>query len=469
MSLRARVLVGLAFVAVVLGIVSLVVTTTTRDQLMDQVDQRLYELDTPGGREGPPLPPVDDPGGEDPPDYGSGEVYQAIRVNGEERRLSNVRRDGVVVSPPDLDAELDLQGDAEFRTVSSQDGSLTYRVLLRGGEPATSISAVPIDEVLTTIRRLIVVTLVGSAAILVALGLVAWWVVRLGVRPLKAMTATAKRIADGDHDVRIPEQDERTESGELAVALNRMVGSITTALDERTRSEERIRQFVADASHELRTPVTTIRGYAELYRHGGLADPHALEDAMRRTEQEAARMGRLVEDMLALARLDERRALERRPVDLAALAQDAGADAAAVAPRRAVTVVADEPIVVVGDEDRLRQVIANVVGNALVHTDDDVPVALRVGRDAGEAWFEVADEGAGMTPEVAARATERFFRADPARSRHRGGSGLGLSIVDAAVAAHGGRVEVTSEVGRGTRVRLVLPAGAEGPQPVANS
>ena len=215
---------------------------------------------------------------------------------------------------------------------------------------------------------------------------------------------------------------------------------------------------MADASHELRTPVTTIRGYAELYRHGGLTDRAALDDAMRRTEQEAARIGRLVEDMLSLAKLDEHRPLTVRPVDLTALARDAASDARAAAPDRPITVDAGPtPIVIDGDEDRLRQVIANVVGNALVHTDPDVPVTIRVERDGVTATFSVDDRGQGMTAEVANRVTERFFRADPSRSRHRGGTGLGLSIVDATVSAHGGAVAIDSEPGRGTTVRLTMP------------
>ena len=243
----------------------------------------------------------------------------------------------------------------------------------------TTITALPLDDVQRTISRLVLVEVIGSLAILAALGVVSWWVVHLGIRPVKKMTETATHIAGGDLSVRVPESAPGTESGELAVALNTMLGHLERALDERAASEARLRRFVADASHELRTPVTTIRGYAELYRHGGLTDPAALDDAMRRTEQEAARIGRLVEDMLTLARLDEQRPLAVHPVDLTALARDAAADARATSPTRPIAVeVTAEPIVIDGDEDRLRQVIANVVGNALVHTDPDVPVTIRV-------------------------------------------------------------------------------------------
>jgi two-component system OmpR family sensor kinase len=361
-------------------------------------------------------------------------------------------------APPDVaDVELPPSGSRHL-TVDAAEGAGTYRVLAQRFGDVTTITALPLDDVQRTISRLVVVEVVGSLAILAALGLVSWWVVHLGIRPVKEMTRTATRIAGGDRTVRVPESAAGTESGELAVALNTMLGSLQSSLDQRAASEARLRRFVADASHELRTPVTTIRGYAELYRHGGLRDPAALDDAMRRTEQEAARIGRLVEDMLALARLDEQRPLEVRPVDLNALARDAAADARAASPERPIDVdLGTGPVVIEGDEDRLRQVIANVVGNALVHTDPQAPVTIRVTRDGTNATLSVDDRGQGMTSEIAARVTERFFRADPSRSRHRGGTGLGLSIVDATVSAHGGSVDIESEPGSGTTVRLTMP------------
>ena len=361
-------------------------------------------------------------------------------------------------APPDLRADdLPSAGTSSF-TTGSTDGATTYRVLAQRVGDFVAITALPLDDVEHTISSLIRVEVIGSLMILAALGLVSWWVVHLGIRPIKNMTATATRIAGGDLAVRVPEAADGTESAELAVALNQMLGHIEGALDERAQSEDRLRRFVADASHELRTPVTTIRGYAELYRQGGLVQPDALDDAMRRTEQEATRMGRLVEDMLVLARLDEHRPIASSRVDLAALVRDAAGDARATWPERTITVCgADEPAIVAGDEDRLRQVLANVVGNALVHTDADVSVELALTADDDRVVIAVTDDGAGMPPDVAARVTERFYRADPARSRHRGGSGLGLAIVDAAVAAHGGSVTIDTGVGEGTTVRLTLP------------
>jgi two-component system OmpR family sensor kinase len=467
-SLRTRLLVGIAFVAVVLVVVALVVTTTTRNQLIGQIDDRLTSFsprghELPGGEDGPPgggPPPAPPDGAPERPS----DAYQGyVDADGNLVTLfaPNVGDDDY--APPEIAAESLPTSGSDYFTVDATDGGGTYRVLAQDAGDVTTITALPLDDVQRTISRLILVEVIGSLTILAALGLVGWWVVHLGIRPVKEMTATATRIAGGDLAVRVPESAPGTESGELAVALNTMLGNLEQALEQRAASEARLRRFVADASHELRTPVTTIRGYAELYRHGGLTDPAALDDAMRRTEQEAARIGRLVDDMLALARLDEQRPLAIRPVDLAALARDAAADARASSPNRPIDVEAESsPIVIDGDEDRLRQVIANVVGNALVHTDPDVPVTIRVERDGTTATLSVDDRGQGMTAEVAERVTERFYRADPSRSRHRGGTGLGLSIVDAAVSAHRGTVAIDSEPGRGTTVRLTMPLAAHG-------
>ena len=464
MNLRTRLLVGIAFVAVVLVVVALVVTATTRNQLIGQIDARLASFsprghELPGGTSGEPRdelppPPPDGAAPERPSDAFQGYVD----ADGNLVTLFAPNVGDEDFAAPDIASESLPESGGDFFTVDASDGGGTYRVLAQEAGDVTTITALPLDDVQRTISRLILVEVIGSLAILAALGLVGWWVVHLGIRPIKQMTATATRIADGDLTVRVPESAPGTESGDLAVALNTMLGNLEQAHDERAASEARLRRFVADASHELRTPITTIRGYAELYRRGGLTDQTALDDAMRRTEQEAARIGRLVEDMLALARLDEQRPLTVRPVDLTVLARDAAADARASSPDRSIDVDAGTgPVVIDGDEDRLRQVIANVIGNALVHTEPDVPVTIRVERDGATATLSVDDRGHGMTSEIVERVTERFFRADPSRSRHRGGTGLGLSIVDATVSAHGGAVAIDSEPGRGTTVRLTMP------------
>ena len=466
-SLRARLLIGMGFVATILVGVSAVITTSTRAQLIDQADERLQVFAHPsrgdqGDFRGLPSPPDDSNGA--PPDAPQrlSDIYQGwIDSNGNLTGLiPNTGGDGTA---PELDGvELPKEG-SKILTVKSEGGDTTYRVLAVASENGIDITGLPIDGVNATIRRLLLVEISGALGILAALGLVSWWVMRLGIRPLKEMTATATRIAGGDLSVRVPEGAAGTEPGDLAAALNRMLGRIETAIDERAASEDRLRRFVADASHELRTPVTTIRGYAELYRQGGLAQPESLDDAMRRTEQEAARMGRLVEDMLTLAKLDQHRPLEARPLDISALARDAALDARATAPSRTISLeVPDGDVTITGDEDRLRQVVANLVGNARVHTDPLDPITIRVTSNDQSVVLEIEDEGPGMPTEVAERATERFYRADPARSRHRGGSGLGLSIVDATVAAHGGTVEIDSALDRGTCVRLTLPRATRG-------
>jgi two-component system OmpR family sensor kinase len=301
---------------------------------------------------------------------------------------------------------------------------------------------------------LITLELAATGAIVAVLALVTFWVLRLGVRPIKRMTETASSIAGGDLSHRVPEGVPGTEAGDLGLALNGMLGRIEDAFDERTRSEDRLRRFVADASHELRTPVTTIRGYAELYRSGALDDDDELREAMRRTEQEAMRMGSLVDDLLLLARLDQGRPLEREAVDLSELAQDAVRDAHAVDPDRPISASVPGPVIVVGDDGRLRQVVGNLVRNAIVHTPAGTPVKVRVKRVDGRARLEVRDEGPGMSSDVAAKAFERFYRADASRTRARGGSGLGLSIVDATVRAHDGVVSLDTAPGRGTTVRI---------------
>jgi two-component system OmpR family sensor kinase len=318
------------------------------------------------------------------------------------------------------------------------------------------VVGLPLDDVERAVDRLVAVQRGVALVVLAVLGLVTWWVLRLGVRPVNEMTETATAIAAGDLSRRVPEGDPRTEAGRLGVALNVMLTRIEEAFGARRRSEERLRQFVADASHELRTPVTTVRGYAELYRAGGLDDPAELREAMRRTEQESVRMGALVEDLLQLARLDQGAGLRREPVDLAVVVDDTARDLRAVDPDRLVTVDAAEPVVALGDEDRVRQVVANLVGNARVHTPAGTPVSLRALLEDGRAVVEVSDEGPGMDPAVAARAFERFFRADPSRSRSHGGAGLGLSIAQAVVTALGGRVTLASAPGRGTTVRVEL-------------
>jgi two-component system OmpR family sensor kinase len=318
--------------------------------------------------------------------------------------------------------------------------------------------AVPLAEQRQTLGRLSGIMLAVGMGVLVGLGLLAWWIVRIGLRPLERIGHTAADIAAGDLSKRVEPADERTEIGRLGIALNAMLAQIEEAFAERTASEDRLRRFLADASHELRTPLTSIRGYAELFRRGANERPDDLAKSMQRIEQEAGRMGVLVEDLLVLARLDQGRPLEKRAVDLADLASDAVADARAVDPARPIGLASNGPVVVQGDETRLRQVLANLLTNALHHTPAKTPVEVEVAEADGNAVLIVADHGPGLPPEDADKIFERFYRADRSRARETGGVGLGLSIVAAITHAHDGTVVVEQTPGGGATFRVTLPA-----------
>jgi two-component system, OmpR family, sensor kinase len=329
-----------------------------------------------------------------------------------------------------------------------------------------------------TLQRLVGIQVAAGVVLLVLLAGVGTYVVRRSLRGLEDVEHTAVAIAGGDLSRRVPQRDPRTEVGRLSLALNQMLGQIETAFAQRTasefaarrsedtarrseeaarQSEERMRRFVADASHELRTPLTSIRGFAELSRQrGDTADA----DTMRRIEDEAKRMGLLVDDLLLLARLDQQRPLRMESVDLLPIAADTLHNAQAIQPDRnlSLTILPDsEAPVVEGDEARLRQVLGNLVTNALNYTPVDAPITVSVGTRGNEAVLEVADTGPGLSDEQKARVFERFYRADTARTRTTGGSGLGLSIVAALVAAHNGRVTTTDTTPHGATFTIHLP------------
>ncbi|HEU0168787.1 MAG TPA: HAMP domain-containing sensor histidine kinase, partial [Chloroflexota bacterium] len=380
-------------------------------------------------------------------------------------------------------------GSPAFLTAPSQDGQDSYRVAVGLSDQGQEVViAIPRTDIESTLNRLLLVEAGVGAGVLLVLGAVGAYAVRLGLRPLDRIGATAGRIAAGDLQQRVTPATPKTEVGRLGLALNAMLEKIEEAFAARRASEERLRRFVSDASHELRTPVASIRGYAELFRRGAKANPEDLAMSMRRIEDEAARMGHLVDDLLLLARLDERRPMEREAVDLSQLASDAAMDARAMDPTRTISTSLADDAIVAGDELRLRQVVANLARNALVHTPAGTPLEIattlvppssraaadkgaqtvaeaagtrRLDRDMVE--LRVADHGPGIPPQVAAKIFERFFRADPARGRAQGSSGLGLSIVAAIVEAHGGSIEVQPTPGGGATfvVRLPLYATAE--------
>jgi signal transduction histidine kinase len=360
------------------------------------------------------------------------------------------------------------------------------------------------------VRGFVIAELITGLSLIVLLALGGAWLIGRGLEPLDEMTRTANRITSrGDLTARMPDAGEATEIGRLGAAINTMLDRIQQAFTSRLRSEQKVREFAADASHELRTPLTTIRGYAELYRQGALG-PDQLPNAMRRIEQESQRMSALVAELLELARLDRTSSLDLAETDLASLVRDAVADAIAVEPDRPVRAAAPPHLVAVVDEARIRQVLANLLGNVREHTPPGTPAVVAVGERGGGVLIEVTDAGPGMSAQDAARAFDRFHRgadrlASPDKDQdHHGnvadwatvpypvavapgrestavsagaatagrhepaegpgpdqtsGSGLGLSIVEAIATAHGGSATLESAEGTGTRVRVWLPVG----------
>jgi two-component system, OmpR family, sensor kinase len=405
--------------------------------------------------------------------------------------------------------------NGKLLTVPAQSGTDTWRVITgpvsylgttSTGNPeqvtGTLVVAVDLGDINAVIGRLAEAELIVGTAIVCVLALAGVVVVRSNLRALVEIEETAEEIAAGHLNLRVPERDPRTEIGSLGRSLNIMLSQIETAFHAREQSEaaahqseERMRRFVADASHELRTPLTAIRGFAEYYRQrGGMAahwdagqpdaarrgpgsgtaglSPADLDRIMQRVEKEAARMGLLVEDLLLLARLDQQRPLAQQPVDLLALAGDAVHDARMIAPDRNIdlSVQPGAAFLITGDEQRLRQVVGNLMSNALTHTPDGTPIEVSIGSGILDprvsdspraATIDVTDHGPGMTPDQAHRVFERFYRADQARTSTTGGSGLGLAIVRALVAAHGGIASVRTDPGRGATFRIALPLAPE--------
>jgi two-component system, OmpR family, sensor kinase len=440
------------------------VTSILRHSLISRVDQTLLDASR-GWAQAPrrmPPPPIEGPNPGRPP---SNFYVRGIGPDGR-----------IWMAVNDRDAEPALPANNDVGpvpvTVGSEDGSsVQWRaVSVRGSRGEFITVAIDLSDVQSTVRALTWSQVGIGLAVLLVLGVAGYWVVHRSLRPLVEVEQTAAAIAEGQHDRRVPQRDPRTEVGRLSRALNGMLAQIQRALgaseqsaDQARTSEERMRRFITDASHELRTPLTTIRGFAELYRQGAARD---IEMLMSRIESESRRMGVLVDDLLLLARLDAQRPLDQHRVDLLALATDAVHDAQSIAPNRHIAMeVLDGPGTpeVVGDEARLRQVLSNLVSNALQHTPENAGITVRVGTEDEDAVLEVIDEGPGMSPEDAHRVFERFYRADTSRARASGGTGLGLSIVDSLVHAHGGTVIVNTAPGKGCRFRVNLPRIAEVP------
>ncbi|HEX6567507.1 MAG TPA: HAMP domain-containing sensor histidine kinase, partial [Acidimicrobiales bacterium] len=413
-----------------------------RGYLVDRVDERLVAAMAEIERKG--VSALDDPAVPSP-------YYVAVVGRGGTTTFTV--QSALAYSEPDLPpltpTAVAERGGEPF-TVDAMRGDGSWRVLALalGDRSGSVVVATSLDEVDATVGRLAHIDLIVGLVVLGGLALVGVSMVRTALRPLAEIEVTAAAIGRGDLGRRVPDHHPGTEMGRLSRALNAMLEQIERAFraqaasESRARaSEERMRRFVADASHELRTPLTSIRGFAELHRQGAVTDPDEVTGLLGRIEDEAKRMGLLVDDLLLLARLDQQRPLQRTPVDLGEVARSAVDASRAAAPGRAITLATDgDDLVVPGDEARLRQVVTNLLDNALTYSPADEPVAVRVApaRRGGRpvASLEVVDRGQGLTPEQSARVFERFYRTDAARSRSRGGTGLGLSIVAAITRAH---------------------------------
>jgi signal transduction histidine kinase len=463
LSLRSRLLAGLITITALFLIVMGVVTTI----VLRHTEQDQFNTDLVLTVRENPSEIADVPSG-----------YAAAYIN------VGTRTTGILSAPSDNASDLQsmlntLLATGQARSYFAQNPPQTLFPVVQQGEPALTaiwkrvvvganetknplpvgtnilVVARPDSEVGSAVRGLVLTELITGAVLLALLGVGGRWLIRRGLAPLDRMASTADMITSrGDLTARMPDPGDHAEAGRLAAAINTMLDRIQQAFGARWASEQKVRQFAADASHELRTPLTTIRGYAELYRQGALG-PDRLPNAMRRIEQEADRMSSLVAELLELARLDRNSSLDLTDTDMAELVRDAVADAKAVEPTRPVSATTPPRLIVVADEPRIRQVLANLLGNVREHTAPEIPVAVRLAQAGQGALLEVTDAGQGMSEEAAARAFDRFYRSG--HNGHGRGSGLGLSIVQAIATAHGGHAMLKSGVGAGTSVQFWIP------------
>jgi two-component system OmpR family sensor kinase len=467
-SLRARLLAALlALTAIGLLLLGGITYVEQRSfeltRLDDQVRGALPLVEGVVSEQGVGAQPrrIEDEGG--PPAGGAPEPVLPVGTYGELRNASGQRLAShvfaygqAITADPKLPSSMPL---GRVFTVSGENGDEnSYRVYanhVRGGN--TAVVAAPLGEIDSRLNRLLGVESLVIVAVLLVLGSVAWAVVRVGLLPLDRMGHTAGAIAGGDLSQRVESSDPRTEVGRLGLALNAMLDRLERAFTRQQQSEDRLRRFLADASHELRTPLASIRGYAELFRMGAARKPEEIDKAMQRIEDEAARMGVLVEDLLTLARLDEIAEAPHSEVDLATLAEDAVSDARATAPDREIALTAYGSASVLGDAHQLRQVLGNLLRNALVHTPPGSDIDVSVANGGGRVRLRVRDHGPGLPTDDADELFERFWRAERGRERGRAGAGLGLAIVAAIVDAHGGEVGAANAPDGGAIFSVDLP------------
>lgn len=487
MSLRRRVLLGFLLIAFVLVSANIAITATTRSMIIGQVDENvrlagqrfatgpMFQrfLPPPSENDGsssttqpnndgrPDIPrPNDDQRANDRSVFS--EFYIAVYSQAGERFVEALPSSET--DPPKIPTSVLTKasqrnpGQPLLFTTSSTNGDEQWRVSIRparfGSQSTTVVTAINLrqaDKSLMHIRR---VQIISTLLVLIALGIVGFWVMRLGVRPVADMAEASKVVAEGDLTHRVEYTDERTEAGTLGSAFNTMLDRIKTSFDEKEQTEQRLRQFAADASHELRTPLTSIQGLSELWLQGGLQSENELRDAMERIHSEAIDMSALVNDLLLLVRLDEHAPIEKRDVALDQCVGEVVDHFKQAHPNRTVTFTAT-PVVLAVAETQIRAAIQNLLTNVGKHTAETDACDVSVAADDNNVTITVTDHGPGMSEETASHVFERFYRADP--SRHGLGGGLGLSIVDSVAKAHGGEANVTSEKGKGSTFVITLP------------
>ncbi|MCC3761716.1 HAMP domain-containing histidine kinase [Glycomyces sp. TRM65418] len=456
MAIRTKIAAAMAVLLIVaVSIIGFVTVQTVSNHLIDQVDHKLRGLIEQGGIRSDPTTPDRVPYNE-----------FAVMIFDEGGEFVLAAPAGYKAAPYSLPDVASPPSESGYFTVDSADGRMTYRAVTLADIDATvndvdgtytivvATSMEGVEATSATLTKTVVIT----GVVVAAMGILAAWIItRRGLRVVDHMVADAETVASGHIGHRITAADPHTEMGRLSSALNRMVSRLTDAIAERDRQHGRLRQFVADAGHELRTPLTAIGGYVQLYQSGAAAQGEKLDRAMDRIGSENARLAKLVDDLMVLSRLDEEVGGDRELVELTQLAQDAVDDSEVADPTHPVTLHAAQAVTVVANEGQLRQVLVNLLTNARVHTPSGTAIDVSVEVDRGWAVMRVRDHGPGIPAEHRQKVFDRFYRADPSRSRATGGSGLGLSIVSSIVAAHGGRIDLESEEGQGTRIDVRLP------------
>lgn len=461
MKLRTRIVLWLTLLLVAIVVVlGAVIVQTNRSVLIGQIDDELLsalQINTGQTRRGRPA------------GFGFLPDQQAVAlIRWDPTGEIFAQPSGYVESPdplPDVSALRAPDGGPYLTTLTATDRSIRFRaVVFEPGENTTAVMAVPLEEVEASISAILNTTLLAAATVALIGGAATWWTVTRALRPVEEMVATAQGIAGGDLTRRVDDVDPHTELGQLGAALNDMLARIEAAFETERDSQTRLQQFVADASHELRTPITAIAGYMELYQKGALSGEE-LDRVVARIRREATRMQRLVEDMLLLARLDQEPAGASREFDLMGVIGDAVNDHRAIDSGRTVTIAGPPAVKMRGEEHRISQVISNLLANTRVHTPDSTAVEISVNVTEDDVRIVIADDGPGLDPDHIPHLFDRFYRVDRSRARATGGSGLGLAIVSAIVESYGGSVAASNGPEGGARFEVRLPMAADA-QPV---